>query len=237
MLQPFPSSAFVTILQHLMGLAVAAMVSALARPRGARPWLATLAAVPVLYDGFEIQLEHLIMADIPLLFLLVLATTMVLWNPAGPSLRTCALAGLLLGLADCIRAIGLPLLAVFAVYMIIRRVSWRKVAAAIVVCLIPVVAYAGVFDLEHGQFAMSDATGVFLYSRVMTFAECSKMNVPADELWLCTNVPPDQRPIAQSYIGTAQSPLDRYRPSKFAVAPKQLAEKFAVSAIEAQPLD
>jgi hypothetical protein len=237
-LQPFHSYALVTILQHLMGLAVAVMVYALARHRfGAGPWLATLATVPVLYDGFEIQLEHLILSDIPLLFLLVLATTMLLWNPAGPSLRTCAAVGLLLGIADCFRAVGLPLLAVFAVYMIIRRVSWRKVAATIVVCLIPVVGYAGLFDLEHGQFAMSDATGVFLYSRVMTFAECSKMNVPADELWLCTNVPPDQRPIAQSYIWTAQSPLDRYRPSKFAVAPNQLAEKFAVSAIEAQPLD
>jgi hypothetical protein len=236
-LQPFHSYAVVTILQHLMGLAVAVMVYALARHRGARPWLATLAAVPVLYDGFEIQLEHLIMADILLLFLLVLATTMVLWNPAGPSLRACALAGLLLGLADCIRAVGLPLLAVFAVYMIIRRVSWRKVAAAIVVCLLPVVAYAGVFDLEHGQLAMSDATGVFLYSRVMTFADCPKMNVPVDELWLCTVVPSAQRPIAQAYIWTTPSPLDRYKPSKFASAPNQLAENFAIRAIEAQPLD
>ena len=59
---------------------------------------------------------------------------------------------------------------------------------------------------------MSDATGVFLYSRVMTFAECSKMHVPADELWLCTVVPPDKRPIAQDYIWTADSPLDRYTP-------------------------
>ena len=236
-LQPLHSYAAVTILQHLMGLAVAVMVYALARHRGARPWRATLAAVPVLYDGFEIQLEHLIMADTLLLFLLVLATTMLLWNPAGPRLGTCLGVGLLLGIADCVRAVGLPLLVIFAVYMIIRRVSWRKVAATIVVCLLPVVAYAGVFDLEHGQFAMSDATGVFLYSRVMTFAECNKMSVPADELWLCTTVPPDQRPIAQAYIWTAPSPLDRYKPGKFASAPNQLAEDFAIRAIEAQPLD
>jgi hypothetical protein len=120
--------------------------------------------------------------------------------------------------------------------MIIKRVSWPKVAAAIVVCLIPVAAYAGVFDLEHGQFAMSDATGVFLYSRVMTFAECSKMSVPADELSLCTTVPPDKRPIAQAYIWTSESPLDRFPPSKFSPVPNQLAENFAIRAIEAQPL-
>jgi hypothetical protein len=161
---------------------------------------------------------------------------MLLWNPAGPSLRTCVVVGLLLGVADCLRAVGLPLLAVFAVFMIIKRVSWPKVAAAIVVCLIPVAAYAGVFDLEHGQFAMSDATGVFLYSRVMTFAECSKMSVPADELSLCTTVPPDKRPIAQAYIWTSQTPLDYFPPTKFSPVPNQLAENFAIRAIEAQPL-
>jgi hypothetical protein len=241
-LEPFHSFALVTILQHLMGLAVAVMIYALARHRFDAPaWLATLATVPVLYDGFEIQLEHLILSDVPLLFLLVLATTMVLWNPAGPSLRTCAGVGLVLGIADCFRAVGLPLLAVFAVYMIIRRVSWRKVAATIVVCLIPVAAYAGVFDLEHGQFAMSDATGVFLYSRVMTFAECSKMHIPLTppdnaELALCTTVPPDKRPIAQAYIWTSATPLDTFPPTKFSPVPNQIAEKFAIRAIESQPL-
>jgi hypothetical protein len=135
-----------------------------------------------------------------------------------------------------VRSVGLPLLAVFAVYMIIRRISWRKVAATIVVCFIPVVAYAGTFDLEHGQFAMTDSTGVFLYSRVMTFADCAKMKVPANELSLCTTVPPAQRPIAQAYIWTAASPLDRFPPSKFSPVPNQLAENFAIRAIEAQPL-
>jgi hypothetical protein len=236
-LEPLHSFAVVTILQHLMGLAVAVMIYALLRHRYRAPaWLATLAAVPVLYDGFEIQLEHLILSDVPLLFLLVLATTMLLWNPAGPSLRTCAAVGLLLGIADCFRAVGLPLLAVFAVFMIIKRVSWRKVAAAIVLCLIPVAGYAGLFDLEHGQFAISDATGVFLYARVMTFAECSKMHVPDNELALCTTVPPDKRPIAQDYIWTAQTPLDTFSPSKFSPVPNQLAEKFAIQAIEAQPI-
>ncbi len=211
LLQPLHTYAVVTILQHLMGLAVAVMVYALARRRFRAPaWLATLATVPVLYDGFEIQLEHLIMADVLFLFLILLATT-------------------------------LPLLAVFAVYMIIRRISWRKVAATIVVCFLPVLAYAGMFDLEHGQFAMTDSTGVFLYSRVMTFADCAKMHIPATppenaELSLCTTVPPAQRPIAQAYIWTSPSPLDRFPPSKFSPVPNQLAENFAIRAIKAQPL-
>ena len=237
-LEPLHSYAIVTILQHLMGLAVAVMIYALARHRfGAPAWLATLAAVPVLYDGFEIQLEHLILSDVPFLFVLMLATTLLLWDPEGPSTRRSAVIGLLLGLGAVLRSIGLPLLAIFAVYMIIKRFNWRRIVATVGVCLIPVLAYAGAFDLQHGQFAMSDATGVFLYSRVMTFAECSKMNVPADELWLCTNVPPDKRPIAQAYIWTPATPLDRYPPQKFAPVPNQLAENFAIRAIEAQPAD
>src|SRR6201994_2789277 len=235
-LQPLHTYAVVTILQHLRGLAVAVMIYALARHRFRAPaWLATLATVPVLYDGFGIQLEHLILSDIPFLFVLTLAVTLLLWDPQ-PSMRRCVFIGLLLGVDDLLRSVALPLLAVFAVYMIIRRVSWKRVAAAIAVCLLPVVAYAGAFEIQHGQFAMTDSTGVFLYSRTMTFADCSKMKLPPSELFLCTTVPPAKRPIAQAYIWTSASPLDRMPSTKFSAAPNQLAEKFAIEAIKSQPL-
>jgi hypothetical protein len=235
-LQPFHSYAVVTILQHLMGLAIAVMIYALARHRfRVSAWLATLAAVPVLYDGFEIELEHLIMADVPFLFLVMLAVTLLLWDPV-PSLPRCALVGALLGVADIMRSVAVPLLVVFAVYMIVRRISWRKVAAAIVVSLIPVVSYMGVFYLEHGQFSMGDATGVFLYARVMTFADCAKINVPANELWLCDTTPPAERPIDQAYVWDPRTPLDRFPPTKFSPVPNQMAKDFAIRAIEAQPL-
>ena len=68
----------------------------------------------MLYDGFEIELEHLIMADVPYLFLLTLAVTLLLWNPAGPSVRVCAVIGGLLGVGSVLRSIGTPLLAICA---------------------------------------------------------------------------------------------------------------------------
>jgi hypothetical protein len=245
-LEPFRTYALVTILQHLMGLAIAVMIYALARHRYAVPaWLATLATVPILFDGFEVQLEHLIMADVPFLFVATLALTIFLWQPQ-PSLLRCAVVGLLLGISDVIRSVALPMLIIFLVYMVIRWMNWRRMVAMAVMCALPVIAYAGAFDVEHGQLALTDSTGVFLYSRVMTFAECQKMTVPADEKWLCTNVPPDQRPIAQAYIWTEgapialnnqyTNPLLRLGPNKFSQRPNQLAENFAIRAILAQPL-
>ena len=235
-LEPLHSFAAVTILQHLMGLAVGVMVYALARHRfGVRPWIAALAAVPVLYDGFQIQLEHLIVSDVLFEFLLVLATTLLLWD-ARPSWQRCTLIGLILGVSATVRSQGLPFLALFAVYIIIRRIGWRALAGTVVACLVPVLLYCGWFYASYGQFAMTDSTGIFLYSRVMSFAECSKMHVPADELSLCTTTPPAKRPMSQSYIWTNISPLDRFPPSKFSPLPNQLAEDFAKRAIEAQPL-
>ena len=64
LLSPAHSFLLVTASQHLMGLLIAVMIYVLARHRfGAPAWIAVLATLPVLYDGFEIQLEHLIMAD------------------------------------------------------------------------------------------------------------------------------------------------------------------------------
>ena len=126
--QVFHTYAIITILQHLMALATAVMIYALARHRFRAPaWLATLATVPVLYDGFEIQLEHLILSDIPFLFVLTLAVTLLLWDPQ-PSMRRCVFIGLLLGIDDLLRSVALPLLAVFAVYMIILSSSVLLIA-------------------------------------------------------------------------------------------------------------
>jgi len=248
LLSPAHSYLLVTASQHLMGLLVAVMSYALARHRFAAPaWIAVLATLPVLFDGFEIQLEHLIMADTLFLFLTMAAVTLMLWSPR-PSVRACLAAGLLLGLSSTVRPTGLPLLAVFVVYLLIRLLSARPVrkqllgaAAAVAACAlafaVPVAGYEGWYSSAHGEFAMTDSTGVFLYSRVMTFADCSRMSLPTDLLPLCTSVPPDQRPVAQAYIWTPASPLLRLPEPMFSPAVDNLAERFAIHAIEAQPLD
>jgi hypothetical protein len=241
LLSPAHSYLLVTASQHLMGLLVAVMIYALAMRRFAVPaWIAVLATLPVLYDGFEIQLEHLIMADTLFLFLAMAAVTIVLWSPR-PSWRACLAAGLLLGVSSAVKPTGLPLLVALAVYVIIVDWrGWRSLLAGLVACgvafAVPVLGYEAWYKSAHGEFAMTDSTGVFLYSRVMTFADCSQMSLPTDLLPLCTSVPPAQRPIAQAYIWTSASPLDRYSEPMFSPTVNRLAERFAIAAIEAQPL-
>jgi hypothetical protein len=250
LLSPFHSYLLVTVSQHLMGLLVAVMIYALARRRFAAPaWAAVLFTLPVLYDGFEIQLEHLIMTDTLFLFLAFAAVVVLLWSPR-PSWRACLAAGLLLGLSTTVRSTGLALVPVFGLYLLIRFLpgvatagwrGWRALIAGLVVCgiafAVPIFGYEAWYKSAHGEFTMTESTGVFLYSRVMTFAECSRMTLPTDLLALCTSVPPAQRPIAQAYIWTAASPLDRFPAPKFSPTVNKLAEEFALRAIEAQPLD
>ena len=140
----------------------------------------------------------------------------------------------------------MPLLPLFGLWVLLalalNRVGWRtlvaSVAAFAVTAFGPSVGYATWYEVQRGQFNTSESLGVFLYSRVMTFAECSKMGqLPADLLALCTTVPPDQRPIAQAYIWTAASPLNRFPAPKFTPLPNSLGLQFAIRAIEAQPLD
>jgi hypothetical protein len=255
-LLPLHSLALVTVAQHLMGLAVGVACYALARRRFGTPaWIAAILTFPVLLDGFEIQLEQQVLSDTLFLLLAMLAVVVLLWAPRPGWIR-CSLAGLLLGASAMVRSTGLPLIAVFAVYLIIiwfprlRRSGgqglrdwrgWLRVAASVAACCVafalPAAGYEAMYKQQHGKFAMNESTGVFLYSRVMTFADCSRMTLSPELLSLCSAVPPAQRPIAQAYIWTPATPLDRFPPVKFSELPDSLAQRFAVKAIEAQPLD
>ena len=62
-LEPFHSLTLVAGLQHLMGLGIAVMIYVLARRSGVPQGWATAATLPVLFDGFFIEDEHMVMAE------------------------------------------------------------------------------------------------------------------------------------------------------------------------------
>jgi hypothetical protein len=236
-LLPFHSFTLVTGLQHLMGLGIALMVYLLARRAGVSKWWATAATLPVLLDGFEIEDEHMVMAEALFTFLIMLAMLLILWR-SRTSWVTALIAGLLVGYAVIVRSEGLPILVLFPAYLLWRgRRSWRGWLAAAVMtigCAAPVLAYATWFDHVQGSFTLSRADGFFLWGRVSSFAECSIINPPADELGICPSGPPSSRTAPGDYIWHF-GPVHNLPGGPVTPANDRLLRDFAIRAIEAQP--
>ena len=234
-LEPLHSFAMVAVVQHLLGLATGAGVYAVLRVRGAAAWVATLAALPVLFDAYEIQLEHLVMAD-TLFMCLITAAAVLLCLRNQPGLISASAAGLLLGASAIVRTDGRPLLVVAAVCLIVRRAGWRPVTALVVAGLLPIAAYMGWFHVARGPYAMTEADGAFPYSRAMAFADCAKMNPPAKLKPLCDNRPPSKRPPSADYIWES-NPLRTYTGNPWSPTASSLAYEFTWLAVRKQPVD
>ncbi|MFI6599086.1 hypothetical protein ACIBHX_22740 [Nonomuraea sp. NPDC050536] len=251
MLKPFHSFALVIFTQHLMGLATAALIYALLRCRFALPrWGATLAAAPVLFDAYQIQLEQLVMSDVMFTLIVVAVITLVLWK-RQMSWRVGAVVGLLLALTALTRSIGLPILGLVVAYLVIKRVGWKPIVAVVIACAIPVGSYMAWFSTNFGKYAMTNSDGTILYMRTAIFADCQKMGVGGfkhtDLIPLCITDPPDLRkPYAQWYLwGTGNGNgegigevLHRYGGNKkFTYITNEMASEFAKLAIISQPGD
>ncbi len=238
-LLPFHSLALITVLQALMGLAMGAGIYAVLRRRGLPWWGAAIPALPVLFDVFELQLEHMIASDV--LFYALITAVLVLacwWD--RPPLAVAVIVGLATGYATLVRTVGEPLLVIVVVAMVARRMGWRRIAATAVAGVAPIAGYMLWFHAHTGQYALDESTGTFLYSRVSSFAECSKMNPPAALRVLCDPRPPAQRPNSQEYLWSNDTPLaaltgtnNAYR---FTPQIESLTMRFAERAILAQPL-
>jgi hypothetical protein len=216
-----------------MGLAVGAGIYVLMRRAGVpRPW-AALASAPILLDGNEIELEHMMMAETLFTFLAVVSVALLLWRPR-PSWPACLAVGLLTGYAVIVRTEGVTLPLVLAGYLVLRRAGWRPLAAVVAGCATPVAAYVFWFHSQHGQYALTRSEGIYLWGRVSSFADCTQIKPPAPERRFCLSTPVAKRRPPGAIIWSA--PQVRKVPGG-AVSPHNntLLRDFAVRAILAQP--
>ena len=56
---------------------------------------------------------------------------------------------------------------------------------------VPLVVYVAIFFSEHGQLNITDSSGLFLWSRTMSFANCAVIKPPPSLVPLCPENQPD----------------------------------------------
>jgi hypothetical protein len=233
LLRPLHSFAAVAAVQHVMGLAIGVLIYSLGRRYGLPGWAATLAAVPVFFDAYELQLESDAVPDVPFGLLMFVALYLLLRTPGERRPARIGAAAFVLGVTAIIWPVGLALLAVLVIALVIRRAGLLAVAAAILAGAVPVAGYAAWFDVHEHQFGLTRSAGVYLWSRTMSFANCAVIKPPADERVLCP--PAGTRIAASLYIWDGNSPLLRLPGGRFSAQTNALAQNFALRAIAAQP--
>lgn len=234
-LLPLHNLGAVAAVQHLLALTMAVACYLVLRGTFHLPsWAATLATVPLLLDGFQLQLEQLLMSDVLFTWYVLIGVVALLWRPR--SLPVAGFAGLLFGLASVTRSVGLPLVVVVGVCLLIRGTGWRPVGVLVLCCLPPVLAYAGWFHAYWGRYGLTNGTGIYLYARTTTFVDCGRLDLTPREAKLCPTEPVGQRPAAPNYVWHVGA-LGRIGPvgAEFTPANDALARGFAVKAIVAQP--
>jgi len=250
-LEPFHSLLLVTTLQHLMGIGIGVIIYGVLRTRGLPAWGATLAAVPTLFDSRQIWLESSILPDTLFTLVLMIAVAILIVRPK-PTIWQAVIVGLLVSWASVIRGNGAPVFVIILAFLLIQRVGWKVFTACLAAFAVPLLGYALVFFSEYGQLNITNSSGMFLWSRTMSFANCAIIKPPADLLPLCPDAQPDH-PTSPAPAWSIDALLNERTPADYLwaagawyrvnahpginAANNKLATKFAERAILAQPFD
>ncbi len=238
----------VSVVQHVAGLAIGALVYAVLRHVGVGKALATVAAAVVVFDSYAIALEQFIMAEAFFMLLLVGALALTVIRRESPgALMT---AGALLAAACTVRTAGLFVAPVWCAYLLWSARDRRRLLMAAAGLLLPLCVYASWHAWRtDGSFALDQSQGWFLYGRVGQFADCQGADVPRLTQPLC-DLSAEWRPLFTPglWVWGVGSPAVRLfagTPDHFASSPSgeartardnQLLEEFALAIIRAHPL-
>jgi hypothetical protein len=244
LLLPFHSFTLVTGVQHLMGLGTAVMIYALLRRNRVSKTWAAIATLPQLLDGYIIEDEHLVMAESLFTFLLMIATLLLLWKPRT-AWWTALVAGLLVGAAAIVRTEGAVICAVLPLFLLMRGWSWKTLRGWVIAVvfsvgmLVPIGSYMGWFHESTGSLGPTTSTGFYLWGRVSSFANCAVIKPTGEEAKVCPTQPIADRTPPGDYIWHAPYVHADMKSVRGPVSAQgnQVLTDFAVSALEAQPVD
>lgn len=236
------SLAVVAAVNHLLGLAMGVLIYVVLVRRGVWPWLAALATVPVLLEGFQALVEHMVMSDVLFQFLVVAGVAALLWR-RRPDPATAALAGVAFASAALTRQVGQPLVLAGVLFCLLAAVGTRRrLTVALVHVLafaVPLVGYASYHAHVHDEFTIPTGESARrVYARMATVADCDTLRMPAYERVLCP--PPGEivpKPKASTISAyTFGDPVDQLVPPP-GMTVDEVLNDFSARVVRQQPLD
>ncbi|MFK3983287.1 phospholipid carrier-dependent glycosyltransferase [Micromonospora sp. NPDC050397] len=220
----------IIVIQHLTGLAMVVAAYVFLRRRGVSRLVGALAATPLLLDARTVAVEHYLLAETLFTALLVLGMLALTWRrtPGWPAVL---IAGVAFSWAATTRSIGLAALAVPVLYLLLRRVDWRRAGVFVAVVAVSLGGYLVWYHSFHGQYSFGSGGSRFLWSRTMTFVDCDQLDLTDEERLLCPDQPLGQRLPPDLYLWGPGSKKE------FAAMPDAVFGTFARKAILGQPGD
>jgi hypothetical protein len=199
----------VTVIQHLLGVAMAVTLYALLLRRGVNRWLAAVAAAPLLLDAYQVQMEQTIMPDVWFEAMIVAGIAVLLWR-AAVTVRLAVAAGLVLGLSAAVKQVGIVLVVPAVIYVLAVGGGLRRaVAAAAALAATFAVVIAGYCGFSYAR------TGHFWIAhrqpdsgRLTAAADCATLKVSPAARRLCPT--PAQQAFGPDWLEhSGHSPLYR----------------------------
>jgi hypothetical protein len=228
----------VVVVQHLLGLMMAAALYWLLLRRGCPRWLAALAIAPVLLDAYQLQIEQTIMPDVWFEALLVAGLAVLLWQQRPPLWAVLA-AGIAFGSAATVRQVGEILVLPALGYVLIAVGGWRRragyAAAACAAFAVPIIGYSSLSLALTGHFWLSHSGATTAYGRMAAAADCATLRLPADEERLCPT-PAQQATGPDQLEHSARSPLRPYYANLPSGQASRLVAAFNRQVLTQQPL-
>jgi hypothetical protein len=252
----FDDLRIVPIVHHLFGLGLAVGIYVLLLRAGAHRWIAALAAVPVLLDAYQLQIEQNVLSE-TLFQVLTFVGLVLLVDGAGRRRRfgrrvvTAVLAGVVLGVAVPVRLIGQFVLIPGVLYLLLTgagerqpaggwaRTIWQRTVAAgafALVFIAPVAVYVAYYHSWTGEYSTTPIAGRMLYARVAPVVDCDRIDIAWDLRDLCPVEPLGQRQSIDRYMWTSTSPIATYTPPAGMTLDQSL-RAFGMAAVRQQPFD
>lgn len=221
----------VVIVQHLLGLAMAAAIYLVLVRAGTARWLAALAAAPVLLDAYQIQMEQMILPDVWFEALVVAGMAAVLISSGW---RSAVGAGLLFGICATFRQVGEILVVPGLVYLVVAGRGLSRCALFVAAFALPVLGYMTGSQLLVGHFYLSHSGVTTTYGRMAWSADCATLRLPAVERGLCPT--PAQRSHGPDWLEhSSSSPIRRYYTGPLSGEASRLVSGFNKAVLSQQP--